>query len=110
MLKKSDGFSVIDTMAALGTMLILIAGITPIFFQIYLERMNIQSNFVALELLHNQLQAEFYNDDQSVIKPITRNHILYDFIIEEENSFVKACVKWTNYSHRLNEKCGYIYK
>lgn len=111
MLKKSDGFTLIEVMAALAVLTITAATTIPLLTQVYRERISVSQEREALAILQNRIELWTTSGKSSVPKNsvVHRSGTVYrmSWHLEDGKHTVKTCISWQGRNERRYEQCGY---
>ncbi|WP_164216103.1 hypothetical protein [Virgibacillus sp. YIM 98842] len=97
-LKKSNGFTFIETLIAASLLLTAVTTVVPIISLMHTER-EVLSERRAISLeLHDELQQFLWTEEAPVpsdyLKINDKKEVRYTF--QYENEFVKGCAEWQN--------------
>jgi prepilin-type N-terminal cleavage/methylation domain-containing protein len=110
-LKNSKGFSLLEVIAALAVFSFVVAAIVPFIVRIYEERITIEEERLALEILHNEIEMWLleYTHEPPEDDDISKHSTVFHMSTQSETSSeeVKFCISWNGSNERRYEKCGY---
>lgn len=110
MLKKCNGFSVIEVLGSFAIFLVLVSSVLPIMMKLYQERAAVDYKREALLLLHNEKESFLYDHIYSGNKEITTHRRRYEVTLQNEGELAQICVSWEAPWGKNGKVCGYAKK
>lgn len=109
MLRKKNGYSLIEVIVASSIFLSAVAIFIPIVSKLQIEQHILSERSTVAHQLHEDLQQYIWVDRNTVPaeyqKDINSNTINFDF--EEENDYIKGCAAWHNAKQTKESICLY---
>lgn len=108
MLRKSEGFTLLETFVSFNIWILLIIGLLPQLIHIGMERHNVILMSTANEILHEELYR--YVNEGHLVKTSTEKIINSKYSVSLkmiDDKMVKICVSWKDSMNREKMKCGY---
>jgi len=97
-LKKSNGFTLIETLLAASLLLTVAATMVPIISLVNTEREILSERRTISLKTHDELQQFLWVKDAAIpadyLKTISKKEVRFTF--KYENDFVKGCAEWQN--------------
>lgn len=107
-LKKTDGFSLVENLFAMSIMMMLVGTILPIFQLVHKEEANLQEKLLVQSRLHDILVEDKEQlDDLPILYHEEINHKTIKLKIEEEKDWKKGCASWKDENNRTDKVCLY---
>lgn len=104
MCKNCNGFTFAEALVSLAVLFVITTTLLPLLTQIMVERHNVALKNEAEQLLSAEINREVPMD-----KTVTVGEVVYDISwTEVANGMKKACVRWSDYTNRTVERCGYV--
>ncbi|HEU5140505.1 MAG TPA: type II secretion system protein [Bacillales bacterium] len=111
MLNNEKGFSLIEVLAALAIFVMAVSACFPMLIHIYRERMAIEEEYQALDILHNRIQRTLLGGTvpEDTNQFLHNASVVYRVTYEEarESDWTKVCIAWTASNERRYKRCGY---
>lgn len=110
-MKKNEGFSLYEVMAAVAVFSIVMTATVPLLIIVYRERITIDEEQQALEMLHNEIETWLLS--RSVTLPEnktlrTRSTVFHVMTEKSSSNTARFCISWDGSNERRYEQCGYV--
>ncbi|HET7628470.1 MAG TPA: type II secretion system protein [Bacillales bacterium] len=107
-MKKGNGFSLVETMAALFVLTIVVAGTIPVVTKLYEERAAAHEKARALNLLENELHRWLLIGKIKKHHDIKRGSVMYHVHSNgiDNGNALTVCIRWKASNERRYESCG----
>lgn len=108
MLKRGDGFSLLEAMMAMALFLAVVLALIPEWTKLSRQKERLDRTQTALNLLDDEMQAVLYDRHVQAEKMIELDGRRYQFRWERtgESGLVKACIRF-NEHNKVYERCSY---
>lgn len=111
MLRKCNGFSLLEVLGALSVFLVVVMLMVPIIIKTYEGRTILAYKKEALLLLHNETESYLYDDGYNAVgKDIKTTTRTYALTIDGEVNLTKLCVHWEVPWNKKGKVCSYAKK
>lgn len=107
-MKKINGFSFIEVLAAFSIVMMLAFTILPIISLLIQEETILSDRRIISNRLHDELQSVIWTADpypSSISRTIRSRHVEFTFM--KEKQFIKGCGYWINIKEREEKVCLY---
>lgn len=108
-MKKYNGFSLIEVLAAFSIVMVLVLTMLPIITLLQQEEKILSDRRHISNVLHDELQSLIWDLPDKLPSPVSktvRSHdVTFDF--SRKKSFIEACGSWKNLQERHEEVCLY---
>ncbi|WP_027724996.1 type II secretion system protein [Tuberibacillus calidus] len=106
--RKEDGFTLLETMAAIFVIVVCLTVMAPIATRVYMEREALSQAETALSVLNNAL-IEWSAGREVRPAVIEQNQTSYHLLWQEaEPGKMGLCVQWKSRTGRTQKLCGEI--
>ena len=106
-MKKSDGFSLVEVIIAMGIIVMLVATALPIHQLLKMEHYRIKQHQLIKLALHDELQEVLHNNEavRTYTFEVTAREVQVTF--QMEGKYVKGCAEWRNVRDKDEQVCLY---
>ncbi|MGG3889237.1 competence type IV pilus minor pilin ComGE [Metabacillus fastidiosus] len=105
MLRNCKGFSLAETLTALGIWSILLSIIIPQMMVLVQERRNVEQMNIAYKIIHEKTEQVIFHHAAKINEKISMNGVDYELNWREGKNYSKGCITWTNNSKQEKEVC-----
>ncbi|MCT8138672.1 type II secretion system protein [Anaerobacillus sp. CMMVII] len=107
-MRNCKGFSLIEVMTALMVVIVITLILIPTLAIVYEERMAIQQEKKAMNLLSKTITGWIYEENGNLETEVTDLDTIYKITttVKEESQELKACIAWRAANDRQYEKCA----